>query len=320
MSKVNFCVFLPFYAFQGEKVPSTKPYFERVKDLVLECERLGYHSVWLDDHLMFGRVPILECWTTLAALAAVTSRIRLGTMVTSNGFRNPALLAKMAATVDAISGGRLEFGIGSGVQVEEHFAYGFPFPSINERTEKLNEAIEIIKSMWSEEKTDYSGKHYEIINAFCEPKPIQKPHPPITIGGAGEEYTLKVTARHADRCDFGYLTGIEMYRHKLTALEAHCKEIGRDIRTIEKTCWPAGEITIVLDEIKVAEAIERVKPENIKLEDFEKVCLAGTPEQCIKTLQPYIDLGATHFMLYFSGLPETTGLRTFAETVAKKLC
>jgi F420-dependent oxidoreductase-like protein len=318
LSKVNFCVFLPFYAFQSKEISQVTPLFKKVTDVVLECEQLGYHSVWLDDHLMFGRTPILECWTTLAALASVTSRIRLGTMVTSNGFRNPALLAKMAATTDVISEGRLEFGIGSGIQVEEHFAYGFPFPDMNVRTEKLKEAVEIIRSLWSEEKTDYVGKHYEVVNALCEPKPIQQPRPPITIGGAGEECTLRVTAQHADRCDFGYLTSLEMYEHKLTVLESYCKEIGRDIRSIEKTCWPAGQITIALDEIKVAEEIQRVKPENISIDDFEKVCLAGTPEKCVETLQPYIDLGATHFMLYFSGLPDTTGLRTFADTVIKK--
>ena len=319
MRKVNFCVFLPFYAFQSKKSSQSEPLFSRVKDLVLECERLGFHSVWLDDHLMFGRMPILECWTTLAALAATTSRIRLGTMVTSNGLRNPALLAKMAATVDVISGGRIEFGIGSGIQVEEHIAYGFPFPDIEVRTEKLRESLEIFKSLWREEKTDYSGKHYNIINAFCEPKPIQQPYPPITIGGAGEEFTLKVTAQHADRFDFGYLPSLEIYKHKLTVLESYCKQMGRDIQNIEKTCWPAGQITIGLDQVAVAEEVQKVKPENISVEDFEKVCFAGTPEECIAKLQPYIDLGVTHFMLYFSGLPKTASLRTFAETVAKKI-
>jgi alkanesulfonate monooxygenase SsuD/methylene tetrahydromethanopterin reductase-like flavin-dependent oxidoreductase (luciferase family) len=146
LSKVNFCVFLPFYAFQSQKISPATPLFSRVKDVVFECERLGYHSVWFDDHLMFGRTPILECWTTLAALSAVTSRIRLGTMVTSNGFRNPALLAKMAATVDVISEGRLEFGIGSGVQPEEHFAYGFPYPDMDGRTERLKEAVKSSKA------------------------------------------------------------------------------------------------------------------------------------------------------------------------------
>lgn len=286
---------------------------------MLECERLGYHSVWLDDHLMFGRTPILECWTTLAALSAATTRIRLGTMVTSNGFRNPALLAKMAATVDVISGGRLEFGIGSGIQLEEHFAYGFSFPNIKVRTERLKETVEIIKTMWAEEKTDYAGKYYQVVNALCEPKPIQHPRPPITIGGSGEEYTLKVTAQHADRCDFGYLTSIQMYEHKLTALEAHCKEIGRDVKTIEKTCWPAGQVVIELDEIAVAEKVQRVKPDKISRKDFEKICLSGTPDECIQQLKPYLDLGATHIMLYFGELPDTTSLRTFAETVINKM-
>ena len=124
--KVSFGVFLPFYVFRSEI--STASMFGRLRDVVLDCERLGYDSVWLDDHLMFGQMQILECWTTLSAIAVATSRIRLGTMVTSNAFRNPALIAKMAATVDVISDGRLELGMGAGVQKDEHEAYGFPFP------------------------------------------------------------------------------------------------------------------------------------------------------------------------------------------------
>jgi F420-dependent oxidoreductase-like protein len=319
LSKVNFCVFLPFYAFQNALDSSAASSFNQVKDVVLECERLSYHSVWLDDHLMFGRMPILECWTTLAALSAVTTSIRLGAMVTSIGFRNPALLAKMAATVDGISGGRLEFGVGSGIQPEEHQAYGLSFPGVKVRTERMKEAVEIIKSMWTKENTSYAGKHYKVTNAFCEPKPVQRPHPPITIGGSGEDFTLKVTAQYADRCDFGYLPSLEKFEHKLTVLDDYCKKIGRDIKTVEKTCWPAGQVIIALDEVAVAEAVQRVKPANISREDFKKVCLAGTPDECAVKLQPYLDLGVTHFMLYFGEIPDPKGLRVFAETVAKKL-
>ena len=217
MSKAKFGVFLPFYALrnQEEKRPTS---FDCIKEIVLECEKLGYDAVWLDDHLMFGMQPILEAWTTLSALSAVTSKIRLGTMVLSNAFRNPALLAKMAATFDVVSNGRLEFGIGAGVQEEEHIAYGMSFPKPNLRIDRMREAVEIIKSMWTQEKTTYKGKHYEVKEAFCEPKPLQKPHPPITIGGSGEKYTLKVTARHADRFDWAYMP-LQTYKHKLIVLE-----------------------------------------------------------------------------------------------------
>ena len=148
---------------------------------------------------MINKLPILECWSTLSALSTVTKKIRLGTMVTCNSFRNPALLAKMAATLDNISNGRLELGIGAGIQKNEHDAYGFPFLSAKDMVERLSEAVEIIKKLWTENEVSYRGKHYLLKNAVCEPKPLQNPHLPIVIGGGREKLTLKVTARHAER-------------------------------------------------------------------------------------------------------------------------
>jgi F420-dependent oxidoreductase-like protein len=318
LNKVNFGVFLPFYAFEvGEK--NTSPLFNRVRDVVLECERLGYHSVWLDDHLMFGKRPILECWTTLATLSSLTTRIRLGTMVLCSSFRNPALLAKMAATLDVISGGRLEFGIGAGVQKEEHIAYGIPFPEAKIRIERMKEAVEIIKKMWTEKKASYKGKHYEINEARCEPKPVQKPHPPITIGGGGEKLTLKVTAQYADRYDFGYLPSLELYKHKLEVLENYCRAVGRDPQEIEKSCWPGGQVLIARHQKELGEKLLQRKPKRITISDFEKLNLVGTPDDCLKKLQPYADLGVTHFMLFFGDLPSLDGLRLFAGSVMKKM-
>ena len=154
-------------------------------------------------------------------------------MVTCNSFRNPALLAKMAATLDVVSNGRLELGIGAGVQKDEHVAYGMPFPAPRERIARLKESVEIIKKLWTEEKASYEGKYYRVDEAVCEPKPLQKPHPPITIGGSGEKLTLKVAAQHADRFDWGTLP-FEVYKHKLEVLGGHCKSVGRDVREIEK--------------------------------------------------------------------------------------
>ena len=318
MNKVNFGVFLPFYAFEfGEK--NTSPLFNRVRDVVLECERLGYHSVWLDDHLMFGKRPILECWTTLTALSSLTTRIRLGTMVLCSSFRNPALLAKMTATLDVISGGRLQFGIGAGVQKEEHVAYGMPFPEAKIRIERMKEAVEIIKKMWTEEKTSYKGKHYEINEVICEPKPLQKPHPPITIGGGGEKLTLKVTAQYANRYDFGYLPSLELYKHKLEVLENYCRVVGRDPQEIEKSCWSGGQVLIARNQKELRKTVLAHKPQSVSLRDFEKLNLVGTPASCLKKLQPYVDLGVTHFMLFFGDLPSLDGLRLFAGSVIKKM-
>ncbi len=314
----SFGVFLPFYSFEfEEKTPSSL--FNRVLDVVLECERLGYHSVWLDDHLMFGNRPILECWTTLAALSSLTKRIRLGTMVLCSAFRNPALLAKMAATLDVISSGRLEFGIGAGVQQDEHLAYGIPFPETKVRIGRMKEAVAIIKTMWTEEKASYKGKHYEIKEAVCEPKPVQKPHPPITIGGGGEKLTLKVTAQYADRCDFGYLPSLELYKHKLEVLKNHCHAVGRAPQEIEKSCWPGGQVLIARNQQELGNKILRYKPKRMTISDFERLNLVGTSDDCLEKLRLYTDLGVTHFMLFFGDFPSLDGLRLFAESVMKKM-
>ncbi len=318
MRELKFGVFLPFYAF-GHEGPQTQQHFSYIQDIALECERLGYHSLWIDDHLMFKDSPILECWTTLSALSSKTRTIRLGTMATCNSFRHPALLAKMAATIDNISQGRLELGIGSGIQQTEHVSYGLPFPKPSDRTSKLNESVEILKKMWTQEKTSYAGKHYKIDEAFCEPKPVQKPHPPITIAGGGEKLTLKVTAQHADRYDWGYLPSIEQYKHKLAVLQKYCKAIGRDHREIEKSCWPGGQVFIASQRRELDESLSQRKPRNMSMSDFAKTNLAGTPEQCLRSIQQYVDLGVTFFMLLFGDLPSTDGLRLFAETIIKTL-
>jgi F420-dependent oxidoreductase-like protein len=287
--------------------------------VVLECERLGYDSVWLDDHLMYGKHPILECWTTLSALASLTAKIRLGTMVLCNSYRNPALLAKMAATLDNISNGRLEFGIGAGVQKDEHNAYGIPFPKPSDRIDRMKEAVEIIKKMWTEEKANYHGKYYTVNDAVCLPKPRQKPHPPITIGGGGEKLTMKVAAQYADRYDWGYVPSLEQYKHKMKILENHCNAVNRDFQEIEKSCWLGGQIFIAQNREEIDEKVSQWKPQNVSLEDFKKSSFITTPEECKRKIREYAGLGVTYFMLFFGDLPDTDGLRLFADEVVKTL-
>lgn len=312
----KFGVFLPFYAFQTKKAPEI---FDQLKTIVLEAERLGYDSVWLDDHLMYGDWPILECWTTLSALAICTSKIRLGTLVTCDAHRNPALLAKTAATLDVLSNGRLEFGIGAGCQEKEHTAYGFRFPNVRSRVERMQESLEIIKRLWTQEKASFSGSYYSLKEAVCKPKPIQKPYPPITIGGAGEKYTLRVTARYADRVDFGFLSTPEEYKHKLEVLKNHCKGLGRAFRDIELSCWPSGQVLIAKDQESISSVISSMKPSGMPLEEFRKETFIGTPQECLSHLQPYVDAGFTYFMLYFGDLPSTKSLELFANAVANRL-
>ena len=318
LNKMKFGVFLPFYAFEFGEKGRLSP-FDRVRDVVLECERLGYDAVWLDDHLMFGKRPILECWTTLSALSSITTKIRLGTMVLCNSFREPSLLAKMAATLDFISNGRLEFGIGAGVQVDEHDAFGIPFLKPHVRIGRMKESVEIIKKMWSEEKASYEGKYYRIREAVCEPKPVQKPHPPITIGGSGEKITLKVTAQFADRYDWGHLPSLELYKHKLDVLESHCKAVGRNFHEIEKSCWLGGQIFIAKNRKELDEKILQLKPKSVSLKDFKKINLIGTPDEFRQKIRQYAGLGVTHFMLFFGGLPNVNCMRLFAKTVVKAM-
>jgi F420-dependent oxidoreductase-like protein len=312
--KIKFGVFLPFYAFQTQNPTA---HYQQLLDLVLECERLNYDSIWLDDHLMYDHWPILESWTTLSALAAKTNRIRLGTMVSCISHRNPTLIAKSAATLDTISNGRLDLGIGAGAQEKEHTAYGFGFPKLSERVEILGEALDVITQLWRKDKTSYQSKYYTLKDAVCEPKPLQKPNPPIIIGGNGEKI-LKVTARYADRFDWGNLS-IESYQNKLGILEKNCEEIGRDFSKIEKSCWPAGQVLIAENQKELSAKVKEAKPNGMTLTAFNKSTLVGAPEEFIEPLHAYLDLGVTYFMLYFADLPKVDSLKLFAEKILKSL-
>jgi alkanesulfonate monooxygenase SsuD/methylene tetrahydromethanopterin reductase-like flavin-dependent oxidoreductase (luciferase family) len=148
---------------------------------------------------------------------------------------------------------------------------------------------------------------------------VQKPHPPIIVGGSGEKLMLKVTAQYADRYDWGFLPSMEMYKRKLEVLENHCKTVGRDFEEIEKSCWPGGQVLIAQNQRELSEKISQRKPANTSLEEFKKVTLAGTPDECRERLQVYVDLGVTYFMLFFGDLPSMDGLRLFSEAVVKKM-
>jgi F420-dependent oxidoreductase-like protein len=195
-------------------------------------------SAWVFDHFMpLGpdqTGPIFEGWTLLAALAAQTQRLRMGVMVTGNTYRHPAVLAKMAATVDVVSGGRLDFGLGAGWFEAEHTAYGIPFYPPGERIRRLGEACEVISLMWTETAPDFDGQYYQLKQAYCEPKPIQTPHPPFVIGGSGERRTLRVVARYADIWNFGG-GDVDEFRHKSRVLDDHCAAIGRDPAGVERS-------------------------------------------------------------------------------------
>jgi alkanesulfonate monooxygenase SsuD/methylene tetrahydromethanopterin reductase-like flavin-dependent oxidoreductase (luciferase family) len=266
---------------------------------------------------MFEKKPILECWTTLSALSSITQNIKLGTMVLCNSFRNPAVLAKMAATFDVLSKGRLELGIGAGFHKEEHDAYGLPFLSPNDRILRLKEYVEIIKNMWKETEVNYQGKFYTTKKAVCEPKPLQKPHPPIIIGGSGEKLTLKVVAEYANRYDWGHLPTLALYKNKLRILKKYCEMVGRNFQEIERSCWLGGQIFLTENQKELDEKIMRWKPKNLSLKDFKRKNLVGSSNNCIKRIQQYTKLGVTNFMLFFGDLPDYESLRIFAKSCLK---
>jgi F420-dependent oxidoreductase-like protein len=197
---------------------------------------------WAFDHFIpLGPDPTgpqLEGWTLLGALAARTERLRVGLMVTGNTYRHPAILANIAATVDHISHGRLDFGIGAGWNEMEHNMYGMQLYKPGERIQRLGEACEVIRLLWTETRANFDGKYYQLKDALCEPKPVQKPYPPFVIGGSGEQLTLRVVARYANIWNF-VGGSIETFRHKQEVLARHCEAIGRDPATIQRSIqWP----------------------------------------------------------------------------------
>jgi F420-dependent oxidoreductase-like protein len=190
---------------------------------------------WVFDHFIPQDPPFdgpcLEGWTLLTALAAHTKRLRIGVLVTGNTYRHPAVLAKMAATVDHISGGRLDFGLGAAWNETEHLMYGIPLPEAQERIARLGEACEVIQRLWTEPVANYAGEYYQLTKARCEPKPLQQPRPPFVIGGGGEQLTLRVVARYADIWNI-IPRSVEEYAHKSAILDGYCAAIGRDPVTI----------------------------------------------------------------------------------------
>jgi F420-dependent oxidoreductase-like protein len=223
----------------GIKTAQQYTTYEDMLRVWLEADSIPIiEHAWLFDHFIpiAGNIagPCLEAWTLLAAFAARTQRLRIGVMVTGNTYRHPAVLANMGATVDIISHGRLDFGIGAGWNELEHTAYGIPLYTPGERICRLGEACEVIKRLWTEPVANFEGQYYQLKNAYCEPKPIQKPYPPFVIGGSGEQLTLRVVAKYADIWNFAG-GPIDMFRHKNEVLNGHCAAIGRDPATIERS-------------------------------------------------------------------------------------
>jgi F420-dependent oxidoreductase-like protein len=293
--------------------------FELVAQTAERLESLGYHSAWLYDH--FHTYPVVkeesvfEAWTALTALAGRTKKLRLGTIVTCNSYRNPALLAKMTSTFDVISGGRLELGIGAGWYEDEYRGYGYRFDSNADRIRMLSEAVRIIKEMWTEGKSSFHGKYYQPEGAINYPRPVQKPHPPILIGGGGEQLTLKVVARYADKFNTG--GDPATYRHKLDVLARHCDAVGRNYNGIEKTYM--ATVSIAEERSAAERKIEEFASHFGGLPEFRKKHAIGTPADVASYLKQFLDMGVTGFILYFRDALEKRSLELFEEQVMPEL-
>jgi F420-dependent oxidoreductase-like protein len=216
--------------------PAPAQDFETVRDLCLHAEATGWDGIWYADHFMpnaaDASAPWPECWTTLSALAVCVPRLRIGTLVCGNTYRHPAVLAKMAATLDHISGGRLVLGLGAGWQENEHRQYGIPFHTVAERLARLDEACAVIKALYTEARASFAGRYYQLDDATCEPKPKQTPLP-LLVGGGGEKVTLRIAARWAD--EWNVWGTPETLAHKGAVLDDHCRDLGRDPRELRRS-------------------------------------------------------------------------------------
>jgi alkanesulfonate monooxygenase SsuD/methylene tetrahydromethanopterin reductase-like flavin-dependent oxidoreductase (luciferase family) len=276
------------------------PYLDQASD--------GFESLWFPDHVQYEHHNVAEGWTSFAyALARYPDKI-CGHEVLCNSFRSPALLAKMAASAQAISGGRVVLGIGAGWHAEEYQAYGWPFPSARTRIAQLAEAIEVIRKLWSEAPANYQGQHYQLTNAYCMPHP--NPLPPVMVGGAGEQFLLRVVAQHADWWHYVF-TDMETYRHKQAVLRRHCDAVGRDYGTIVQAVR-VGVLTAPTE--REVEQL-RNSPDIRPIEQG----LVGTPEQVAAKIREIIAQGANRITAHFVDAPRPDGTVLFAREVIPML-
>lgn len=316
---VRFGLQIPSFSFPSRPRDNV---YDVARELALEAESLGVDSVWLMDHLFQIPVvapetdPILDCWIGLAGLAAHTSRIRIGTLVAAAGFRPPSILAKMTATLDVLSHGRLIVGIGAGWCDWEHRAYGLAFPPIGERMERLEESIRILRALWSDERATFRGKHFQVENAVCAPKPLQRPHPPLLIGGSGAKVTLRLTAQYAQMHNLGS-GGLDEARRVLGLLRAHCERLGTSYEAIVKS-----RLTPILFADGPADAERRIRavcPAGETEQGFRARTLIGTPAEIASQLRAYAELGVDYFITSFFDPEPAEPLRVLMREVAPRL-
>jgi F420-dependent oxidoreductase-like protein len=314
---VKFGVFVP-QGWRMDLVEIEDPYeqYEAMTRVGQVAEEAGaYDSIWVYDH--FHTVPtptkntVFEAWTATAGLSRDTEKIKIGQMVTCNGYRNPALLAKVASTVDAMSNGRLLFGLGAGWYEHEWRAYGYGFPETRERMRAFREACEILHRMWTEDDVKFDGEYYKVDGPINEPKGVSKPHPPFWIGGGGEKVTLRLVARWGDACNvFG---DPDRLRHKFRVLKGHCDDLGRDYEEITRsTSINAFPIAEGDDPVSATELARG----GMAYDEFADRFMVGTAEQIIERLRPRVEAGVNYYIVYMPRVAyDPEPVRRFAEEV-----
>lgn len=310
MSEVKLGWHMPSFPVDGSSGPAFLGQIQHT------LEKIYPHidSVWVDDHLMPwaewqpNDTPYMECLTTIAYFAAAFPTLKFGASVLCQSYRNPGLLAKTAANLQLLTGGRLIFGIGAGWMIEEYEAYNFDFPPPAVRIAQLEEAVQIVRKLWTEAPVTFEGRYYRLRNAYAEPRP--NPVPPLLIGGGGEKLTLRLVAQYAD---WWNLPGgnYEVYAHKLEVLRNHCQAVGRNYDEIVKSWSPEG---IALAETEAeAQRIAATSPY------YNPDCLIGTPAQIAEQLCAFVELGMTHPIVRLLDFPDTAGIELFIKEVVPRL-
>jgi F420-dependent oxidoreductase-like protein len=301
----------------GAQTPPQDVTFQGLRETWKLIDSLGYDTAWVFDHFFPIMTndpsgPCYEGWVMLTALAAETSLAQVGVLVTGNTYRHPAVLAKMGATLDHTSGGRLIMGIGAGWFELEHEAYGIHFGTTAERISRVDEAAEIIKRLWTERQVTFEGRHYQLKDAYCEPKPLQQPRPPLMMGGAGEKLMLRVIAKHADQWNtFG---SPEVFRHKIGVLKEHCAAVGRNFDDIEISWAGAGLVT---DSREEKDQLLRRLAElfGVTPEQAAPGALIGSASELRDRVRQFVEAGVTHFILISNPPFDHDSIRRFAEEV-----
>lgn len=323
MTALRFGAFVP----QGWKLEYTgwdaADAWQRSVELAGIAERAGYDHLWVYDHVetVPRREPThcFEAFTMLAALSQVTSTAELGQLVTCSSYRNAGLLAKEAACVDVFSGGRLILGLGAGWYSREYAAYGYDYLADRDRLAVLEETITVIPRLWSEETVAFEGAHLRFEGAYCDPKPLRRPRPPLWVGGGGERVTLRIAAQHADATN--WQVGLDQFVHKSKVLEEHCDRIGRDFASIVRTHGPDCRL---FDSERDLEAWLD-SPDGGQLwgrtphPEYVRDNLVGTPEQVAEQVQGFVDAGCRELVLWFRDFPSSESLERFTAEVVPRL-